>query len=84
MFQMKDLLKLHMKIDMDLLERTCSVLKVFKDTTVFMSSQSAVCVSLLKPLLHKLMLVSKPLSDSSDPTVLHDAKARLYHDLEKR
>lgn len=80
--QMRDLLRLHCKIDIELLEKVVEVLKPFKDVTVFMSGQTVVTASLIKPLLTKLVLISKPTEDDSPP--LHQAKATLYHDLEKR
>jgi serine/threonine protein kinase len=41
-----------------------------------------VTASLIKPLLHKLMTISKPVE--ADPKVIHQAKANLYHDLQNR
>ena len=67
---------------MDLLGRFIEVLKPFKDITTMLSSQTNVTVSLVKPLLRKLMVASKP--TAGEPAALHQAKAALYHDLEAR
>lgn len=79
---MKDLLDAHSKLDIFLLEKFVEVLAPFKQVTELMSSQTAVTASLVKPLLHMLMETSKPME--GEPAVLHQAKATLYHDLEKR
>lgn len=78
--QMKDPLKLHSKVDFDLLEQCCVVMKSFKDVSTFMCSQNVVTASLTKPLLHSLMTKSKPQQVKD----IHQAKATLYNDLEKR
>lgn len=76
------MLRLHSKIDNDILEAAMTVLKVFKDVTTMMSSQTTATASLVKPLLHQLMQISKPME--GDERAIHQAKATLYHDLEKR
>jgi len=65
-----------------MLEKFVDVLTDFKKVTVLMSSQSSVTASLVKPLLNKLKAASKP--KEGEPAILHQAKATLYHDLEKR
>jgi len=79
---MMDLLRLHGKIDIELVEKLVEVLKPFKDATVLMSSQTVVTASLIKPLLSNLMMSSRPAE--GDATNLHQAKAQLFHDLENR
>lgn len=80
--QANELMRQHIRIDMDVLQKACDVLKVFKDVTTHMSSQQNTTASLLKPLLHQLLVHSKPRED--DPPSIHQAKAALYHDLENR
>ena len=70
------------RIDVDVLEKICSVLKPLKDVTTLMSSQTQTTASLVRPLLYKLMKVSEPANDEPQP--IHQAKANLFHDLEKR
>ena len=77
---MKDLIRDHGRLDMDLLESCVEVLKPFKDVTVLMSSEISATAPLIKPLLSQLMGLSKPESD--DPPSRH--QATFYHDLEKR
>ena len=79
---MKDLLRHHGRLDLELIENFITVLKPFKDATVLMSSQRLVTASLLKPLLAQLMAVSKP--SNGEQAILHQAKANLFNDLEKR
>ena len=67
---------------MDMLERVADVLGNFKKVTVLMSSQSTVCASLVKPLLQRLMTAAKHME--GEATTLHQAKACLHYDLEKR
>lgn len=45
-----------------------------------MSSQSYMTASLLRPLLSNLLVACKP----GEPNNIHQAKAVLYHDMEKR
>ena len=54
---MKDLVRHHGRLDLELIENFITVLKPFKDATVLMSSQRSVIASLLKPLLAQLMVV---------------------------
>ena len=62
---MKDLVRHHGRLDLELIENFITVLKPFKDATVLMSSQRSVTVSLLKPLLAQLMVVWKPSNGES-------------------
>lgn len=80
--KLTDMLRNHSRIDIDLLERFTLVLKPFKDVTVLMSTQVNVSSSLVKPLLNQLMKHAKP--KDSEPPVLHQAKATLFHDLQAR
>lgn len=80
--QNKELLKQHAKVDLEILEAVRDVLKVFESTTVEMSSQRKSTASLVKPLLHTLMVSSRP--KEGEAPALHQAKATLYHDLESR
>ena len=67
---------------MELVEAAMNVLKIFKDVTTMMSSQRQSTASLIKPLLHRLMQVARPVEEDQQP--IHQAKATLFHDLEKR
>lgn len=69
-------------VDVDMMRKAVEVMKTFKGVTTIMSSQKDVTASLVKPLLHKLILTSKPVE--GDPRAIHQAKANLYHDLLKR
>lgn len=82
--KMKDLLKVMNNIDIDVLEKIVAILKPFKEVTVIMSSESCSSISLIRPLIHQLLKTVKPLPDDSDEPVIHQAKAYIYHDLEKR
>lgn len=75
-------MKHYHKLDLELLEGCVQVLLPFKEVTIVMSSQREVTASLVKPLLSQLMVKSKP--QEGEPPMLHQAKATLYHDLEKR
>ena len=82
--QVKDLLKVMSQVDIDVLEKITDLLKPFKDATTIMSSETSSSVSLIRPLTHSLMTKIKPDPANEDPTVIHTAKATLYHDLEMR
>lgn len=70
--------------DIDILERLSRILTPFKEATVLMSSQSNCTVSLLRPLLYKLLSVTYPDPQLEDPPLIHEMKAVMYHDLESR
>ena len=76
------MLKHRSKLDLELFEKCQEVLRPLKDVTTLMSSQTNTTSSLVKPLLHQLMLAAKPQTEENSS--LHQAKATLYHDLEKR
>ena len=72
----------HSRLDLELLEKFVEVLQPFQQVTTLLSSQTMVTASLVKPLLKQLMNASRP--QEGEPTLLHQAKATLYHDLEER
>ena len=76
------MLRRYSKMNLDLLERCAAVLAPFEAATKVMSNQTCVTDSLVKPLLANVLERSKPQED--DPSVLHQAKATLYHDIEQR
>lgn len=48
-----------------------------------LSTENSPTVSLMRPLLHQLLEVTKPVPDVDSP-LIHQAKATMHHDLEKR
>lgn len=80
----KDLLKQVEMSDVEILERMKNMLLPFKEVTTIISTESSSSVSLIRPLLHKLLQCCKPDTDLDDPAVVHEARATLYHDLELR
>ena len=76
-------MRLYNSLDIEQLEEMCELLKQFKDVTLIMSSEKSSSVSLIRPLLHQLLENTKPLPDVNIPLV-HQTKAAIYHDLEKR
>ena len=81
---MNDLIKTMGLIDLELLEKLQRFLKPFKDAAVVLSSESTCTISLIRPIMHQLLAHSAPECELSDPPIIHQAKAVLYHDLEKR
>jgi hypothetical protein len=69
-------------VDVDVVEQLCALLKPFKMVTVIMSTETSSSISLLRPLLHQLMEHAKP--EVGDIPVIHQTKAAIYHDMEKR
>ena len=76
-------MRLHNSIDVGIMEQLCQLLKPFKDVTVIMSTETSSSISLIRPLLHQLIENVKPTPDV-DPTIIHQMKAAIYHDLETR
>lgn len=74
---------MHNSLDMEAMELLCSLLKPFKDVTTIMSSESSSSISLMRPLLYRLMELSKP-GSATDPGIINNVKAGIHHDLEKR
>lgn len=72
----------HKSIDIELIQSFADTLEPFKTVTIMMSSQTTVTISLVKPLLSKLMTLSRP--TVGEIRVLHQTKAILHHDLENR
>lgn len=70
--------------DIPVLEQLKSLLEPFKEATITMSTESSSSVSLIRPLLHSLINICKPDPQLNDVPVIHQAKAVMYHDLEKR
>lgn len=81
---MKDYLRVFKQIDTDLLTGIKDTLKLFKDLTTLMSSESTCTVSLVRPFIAKLLAHLKPDPSREDPTAIHEARARMFHDLETR
>lgn len=79
LFQNRDLLR-----QIDLSEKVRDLLAPFKEATVVISSEISSSVSLIRPLLHKLLNVCRPTPELEDSPLIHRAKAVLYHDLETR
>lgn len=76
-------MRAHNGIDIEVMELLCGILKPFKDVTNVMSTETSSSISLVRPLLHQLLELSKP-GSASDPGVINNVKAGIHHDLEKR
>lgn len=74
--------KHHSKIDIEVLEDVAKVLLPFKEVTTIMSTESSSSISLIRPLLSSLMEHAKP--SQGDSRMVHQSKAAIYHDLQKR
>lgn len=70
-------------ISVEQLEEIVTLLKPFKEVTVMMSTEQSSTISLIRPILIQLMEVCKPVPNV-DSTIIHTAKAAIYHDMETR
>ena len=70
-------------ISVEQLEEIVTLLKPFKEVTVMMSTEQSSTISLICPILIQLMEVCKPVPNV-DSTIIHTAKAAIYHDMETR
>ena len=84
LLQHQELLKQIEMADVEILEMLEALLAPFKAVTLTMSTESSSSISLMRPLLHKLMTSCKPDVSLGDLNVIHEAKAAMYHDLKTR
>ena len=80
--QNNDLLREMREIDTQVVEELSLILKPFKDCTMVMSTESSSSVSLIRPLLKKLMCHCR--DGNTSVASLHELKETIYNDLDKR
>lgn len=82
--QNNDMLRQMNAVDIDFVEKLCTILKPFKEITLVMSSESSSCISLIRPLLDQLMKLCTSTPEHGDSPCIHEMKHTIFNDLESR
>ena len=73
-------------VETEILELLCDLLKLFKEVTVVMSTESSSSISLIRPLQKQLMELcdNSKIPPGTFPPAIHDMRQTLFNDLERR